>query len=304
MKRIIITGASGFFGRSVVDALTKTDDQFKCFCVYKSNQFDIPDPRFSWVRADLLDHSTHNSLMRSVMPTDIVHLAWDVPPKDFWHSLKNVDWLHASISLFDAFCASGGTKFIGAGSGTEYAWESEVLNEEKSLLKPNSLYGECKRSLCAILEKIQKKEYSSTILIWARIGYFFGREEPQGKLISKLIHGIFFQEPLKVVESNVRRPYAHVKYAGKVLAHALLNQKENLIFNLSGSTSYAIKDVVDFIGTRLQKSTSCVLYGAYKSPIEESRNLKFDTQRLETLMGSNIPDTFYDDLERILKNVI
>ncbi len=303
MRTVLITGASGFFGKSLIDALKKTKNDHEFICVYHTKRYDIEDTRFSWIQADLLNHTTHHSLMHTLNPTDFIHLAWDVPPGNFWHSLKNVDWLYASVSLFNEFGKVGGKKFIGAGSSTEYDWTASILDEENTPLNPSTLYGECKKSLHAIIEKIQQRDYKEIALIWARIGYFFGLQEPPQKLITRIIHAIITQTPLNLVEKEISRPYAHVKYVGEALAQAILYEKGNMVFNLSGTTSYPLKDIVDFIGKQLRKPTSTISYGTYKSPIEEPRDLKFNTHHLEKLMGSSIPDTFYNDLEDMLRKV-
>lgn len=300
MKTVLITGASGFFGRSVVEALKKTTHKAHFICLYRSKQYEINDPRFSWVETDLLDHTRHHELMAHYKPTDLIHLAWDVPPRDFWHSLKNVDWLYASISLFNAFCVNGGKKFIGAGSGTEYDWSAGVLDEQTTPLNPNTLYGECKKSLHAILQQIQKKNYEETILIWARIGYFFGPYEPQKKLISLIIDSLMNQTTLSLAAADISRPYAHVNYLGEALTHALFHQHSAIDFNLSGSKGYRIKDIVDFIAETLQQQTDRVSYGVYKSPTPESEKIIFNTDRLENVIGYKIQDTFYDDLKRMI----
>ena len=238
--------------------------------------------------------------MNTHKPTDLIHLAWDVPPGEFWHSMKNIDWLYASISLFKEFCDGGGKKFIGAGSSTEYDWFSGVLDEQTTPLIPSTLYGECKKSLHAILQQIQQRNYEQTVLIWARVGYFFGEQEPQQKLISKIINHLMIQTSLNLVSEIISRPYAHVKYLGEAFVHVLFNRGKNIDFNLSGSDQYTVKEIVEFIGRELQKSTNVISYGAYKSPIKEPDNLICNTDRLKKIIGYDMPTTFYEDLKEMI----
>jgi len=296
----LITGASGFFGKALIEVLAQTKEERQFICLYNSNKWDICDPRFIWVQADLLDILCHQGLMEKYKPTHCIHLAWHVPPQNFWHAQENLEWLQASIYLFKAFCESGGRVFLGAGTLTEYDWSTGVLEEGKTPLLPNSLYGQCKKSLYEILKIIRASQYKDTVLIWSRIGYFFSVDEPSQKLISRLINSLITGAPLKLVDKNTKRPFAHVKYLGGFLANILLKQREDLVFNLSTTKTYALEEVVDFISSKLNTVPRNIAYGAYISPAREPLSIEIKTDILKGIFGNNIPDTFFDDLAEMI----
>lgn len=296
--KILITGASGFFGKSFVNALAQSTESFECFCVYKSNILRTSDKRFQWRQCDLLNIKETEQLIKSIKPTHLVHLAWHVPPQQFWTAFENMDWLTASINLFQAFCENDGKVFIGAGTLAEYDWANGILNEKETPLVPNTLYGQCKKSLYEILISTRNAHYPKTKIMWPRIGYFFGPYEPKEKLISKLIYNIREGLSIDLASADFKRPYAHVKYLGEVLAKlVMLDESKDAAFNLSASTSHPLKGIVDFMSTKLEKESSEIRYNMYPS-IPERLVVKVDFLKS---MNWEIPNTFFDDLELIIE---
>ncbi|MGV8948013.1 MAG: NAD-dependent epimerase/dehydratase family protein [Candidatus Paracaedibacter sp.] len=300
MSTYLITGASGFFGKSMIQSLkqAKEDDHF--ICLYHSKRPEIEDSRFSWIKVDLLDLSTHSDLIQKYQPTYCAHLAWHVPPQNFWQAEENLDWLRASVHLFQTFCEGGGKIFLGAGSLAEYTWSTGVLYENTPLV-PRSLYGQCKKSLYEILKVIRDSKYKDSTIIWPRIGYFFGPDEPPQKLISKIIDSLKKGASLNLVSKDTKRPYAHVKYLGESLAHIFFNQTEDLVFNLSASKAYSLKEIVDFVSNKLNIDQDHVSYDTYTSPNPEPLDMEVHTDILNSQLGINIPDTFFENLREIIE---
>src|SRR5438105_280249 len=133
MKRVLVTGASGFIGRHALPHL-------------EARGFEVHAPGHS--SFNVLDEKAHQPLLESIRATHLLHLAWDVTPGKYWTSLDNIEWVRASLSLFRHFAASGGKRWVGAGTCAEYDWScGPVLSEETTPLRPTSLYGASKLSL-------------------------------------------------------------------------------------------------------------------------------------------------------------
>ena len=303
MKKILVTGATGFIGESVIDALKNSDEDFKVFCLSLDKKKSLNDSRFIFFECDLLDIQSQEVLIKNIAPTHCIHLAWHVPPQEFWHSMKNIDWLYASAHLFKMFCRYGGKVFLGAGSIAEYDLSESELDEEKTQLLPSTLYGESKKALRSLLQHIQNQHSSETVLLWARIGYFFGEQQPRAKLLTRLFESINAQTPLLVSSKETSRPYAHVSYLGIALVKALFQVHFDMTFNISASNSYSIGEIVEKISSSLEKESSCIEYGAYQSPIAEPLNIKISTKKIEDVIDWKIPNTFINDISIFTQNL-
>ena len=296
--KILITGASGFFGRSLINALQLESGDFEVFCPFRSNTFDMEDSRFQWVPCDLLNSEDIKTLISDLKPTHLVHLAWYVHPQKFWNAKENFDWLDASIQLFQAFCEHKGQVFIGAGTLAEYDWTNGVLDEFNTALAPNTIYGQCKKSLHELLLSFRNTYSPDTKIIWPRIGYFFGDYEPKEKLISKIIDHIKRDLPLNLASPDLKRPYAHVKYFGQCITQLLMfDKKQDLTFNMSVSTLHTLNEMVECVRSQLCGTSSKIYYDTYKA---EPIILSVKDNILREQVGFTIPDTFFEDLEKLV----
>lgn len=298
MKKILITGASGFFGRHVISRLIQ--ENFHIIGTYHTASSEIVG-RFrevEWEKVDLHNDDARRALLKKYKPHVLLHLAWSVPTGEFWYSLDNLKWLMTSASLFREFCEEGGNHFIGAGTLAEYDWNHEELIEDVTPLNPKTLYGQCKKSLYEILGKLQEN-YSSVTLTWLRIGYFFGEGEPKGKLISLLIEKVQRCELIKLVDGDTSRDYGHVKHFGELILHLIISP-QNLVLNVSGGTLTKMRDLAEFIAQVLGKPLD-VLYGAYQPATIEPLVLRPNLDKMMNMIGY-CPNMLWDDLRFLIEN--
>lgn len=77
MKRVLVTGASGFIGRNCLAPLEQRE--FEIHAV-SSRPVDHGDNNVTLHEANLLDRSQIAPLLAAVRPTHLLHLAWIVSP--------------------------------------------------------------------------------------------------------------------------------------------------------------------------------------------------------------------------------
>src|SRR5262245_25093206 len=104
MKKILVTGASGFIGRSILPMLRESS--FDIHAV--SRRLQGHSEGISWHRTDLLDSSAVSSLLQKIRATHLLHLAWITDPDFYRDSQDNFLWLEASKNLFRGFHKAGG----------------------------------------------------------------------------------------------------------------------------------------------------------------------------------------------------
>ena len=142
MKKLLITGASGFIGRHVVEKLVKTNEYDVTAVI--SGKRDVAFSDCVLVeRADLLNSKECENLFLKIQPQVCCHFAWDLGKGGFLTSDKNLDWLQASIHLAKLFVDNCGEKFFFAGSSSDYGM-GDKGNAEDFINTEYSLYGQCK----------------------------------------------------------------------------------------------------------------------------------------------------------------
>ena len=139
LKRVLVTGAGGFIGRSSIAPLKRLG--FEVHAVYSGapgHAPTAPEGAFTHV-ADLLSEGQVDALLERVAPTHLLHFAWIATPGIYWHSPENFRWLAASENLLRGFRARAGIRAVMAGSSGEYDWsKAGVCSETSSSLADES----------------------------------------------------------------------------------------------------------------------------------------------------------------------
>ena len=238
MRRVLVTGASGFIGRHALAPLIARG--FEVHGVTRGNPPASTPHDVHWHQADLLDPAGHWGLLVSVRPTHLLHLAWYAVPGLFWHARENDAWLAASTSLFDAAGEAGVERIVGAGSCAEYEWSDGVCDEETTPIAPATPYGRAKAATSAALAARATRFPRGCA--WGRVFFLYGPHEPPARLVASILRAVIRGEPAPVTEGRQRRDFLYVGDAGAAFA-ALTDSAAVGAMNVGSGEALAIRDV-------------------------------------------------------------
>ena len=184
MNKVLVTGATGCLGRNSLPALERRG--WEVHALTRRVPTNATSPTIRWHEVDLLDRAGVRSLVQTVRPAGLVHLAWDTTHGAYWKSPANLEWTAASLHLLHDFAAVGGRRVVVAGSSAEYEWGGDApLDERRSRLCPDSSYGTCKNALRQIVEAWAPG--AGVSWAWGRIFNLFGPEDNPVRLLPKVI---------------------------------------------------------------------------------------------------------------------
>ena len=112
--KILVTGASGFLGRSVLRPLAERGHEV--IAVSQKGETVGISPKIKWVRCNLLSHLETKSIIDELRPEGLLHLAWETSHGVYWNSPNNLLWTGSSLNMLEAFSRNGGKRLIIAGS--------------------------------------------------------------------------------------------------------------------------------------------------------------------------------------------
>jgi nucleoside-diphosphate-sugar epimerase len=244
VKRLLVTGASGFVGRQAIAHLCGRGVEVHA-AADRTLEGEVSGP--VWHEVDLHDGSAVDRLMAAIRPDGLLHGAWYAVHGRFWNSLENVRWVESSLRLFRAFAACGGRRIVGVGSCAEYDWSTGNCAEDAPL-KPHTLYGCCKASLGAMLLAWAKEAGLSAA--WGRLFLLYGPHEDPRRFVPSVIQSLLRGEPTSCTSGVQARDLLHVEDAGRALAELLLSKAEGPA-NIASGTAVPLKDVAGFLGSEL-----------------------------------------------------
>ena len=247
MKRVLVTGARGFIGRRCLPRLAAAG--YEIHAVTRQ-----PDPGSGrdivWHRLDLFDAPEVRALVRKVLPSHLLHLAWVTEPGQYWTSPDNPRWLAASLDLLHAFHEAGGVRVVMAGSCAEYDWKFGVCSETSTPLASATLYGASKHALSAKLESFSAQTGLSAA--WGRIFFPYGPGEHPSKLIPSVINALLAGRPAPCSSGEQQRDFLHVDDVAGAFA-ALLDSAVTGAVNIGSGKATAVKVVVRAIADLLER---------------------------------------------------
>jgi len=184
MRRVLVTGASGFVGRAVLDALARGD--MEVVALSRRPPSREARPRLGWLAVDMLDAPALRRAVAKAGCDTCIHLAWDVGP-GYWTSPASLDWLAAGATLLRAFREAGGTRFVGAGTCAEHDWTGigDAALREDAARRPATLYGAAKAALWDVAASYAAG--TGLEAAWGVVFHAIGPGERAGRLLPSIV---------------------------------------------------------------------------------------------------------------------
>lgn len=272
MKKVLVTGASGFIGRYCLPFLQEKGYEIFAMTSSKNTLPDYVRP----IPFDLLGPECKHKMMASIQPSHLLHLAWETEHGKFWSSSKNLDWIKASIDLVQAFVAQQGMRAVLAGTCAEYDWDSTEFNEEKTLCKPQTLYGSSKLALYLAL-----LAYAKTVNLsfgWGRIFYLYGIGEHPNRFIPSIIRGLIKKNTIPCSHCEQIKDFLHVQDVANAFVSLLESPVQGAV-NIGSGKGVKLKEIVNKLADHLG-GQDLIQFGALPVSQKEPLQLVADAGRL------------------------
>lgn len=279
MKRVLLTGATGFIGRHCIPLLQARG--FEVHAVSSKATDEIIDG-VRWHRADLLACDRVPELVASVEPTHLLHLAWDATPGKYWTSVDNLRWVQSSLELVREFASASGRRVVMAGTCAEYDWTGDGLCVEgETPLHPATLYGTCKHALRLMLEAYAAQAGLSAA--WGRVFFLYGPHEYPQRLVSSVVRRLLRGERAPCSHATQRRDILYVEDVAAAFV-ALLESEVTGAVNIASGEAVELRAVISRIADELH-GNELVDFGALPATQSEPPLLVADVTRLREEVG-------------------
>ncbi len=247
MKRVAITGATGFVGANLALRLLKEGHEVHLLLRKEHSRWRI-DPIQDEVNIHILDLSDAEALgsnIASIRPDWIFHLAayGAYSSQSDLHRMTETN-LVATANLVDACTRIGFEVFINTGSSSEYGLKNHAPSENE-LLEPNSVYGVTKAAATHYCRHIAytRKVSLTTLRLYSVFGLY---EEPTRLIPTLIVEGLNGHLP-SLVNPSVSRDYIfiHDVLDAYILAASNPAIIAGKIYNIGTGVQTSLREVVD-----------------------------------------------------------
>ena len=283
MKKVLVTGATGFIGHHVVNALLK-----KGYHVIATSSSLKKAEQFDWFgRVDYVEHdltefdSSKNYFEYFGSPDVMIHLAWEGLPNylNEFHINENLPRHQAFISNM---ITNGLKDLTVTGTCFEYGMLNGCLNENMEV-NPENPYAIAKNSLRKFIESLSlKTEFSFK---WVRLFYMYGEGQNPKSLISQLDKAL--QENQKVFNMSGGmqvRDFMPISNVADCLVRIASQREIEGIINCCSGKPVTVKQFVeDYIASKNQSIELNLGYYDYAS--YEPMEFWGDDSKLKKITG-------------------
>lgn len=274
MSCVLVTGASGFIGSSLIKHLLNKGDKVVALDLKRAGEDRLPnDTNLHFEECDIFDLDIFKLICEKYKPNIIYHFAWigvgsSVELRSNYDlQIKNATNTVELMKIADMF---GCSKFICAGSIMEYESIEAVYTQES---RPNSayLYGVAKslaHSVCKIVANELKIK-----LIWAMITNTYGVGESSPRLINSTIKNCIEENRLQFTEAKQRYDFIYIDDVVEAFYLLGLKGKENKHYLIGSGNPKELRcfllSIVKICNEKLVPEFGALHYTGVNTPEED-----------------------------------
>jgi GDP-mannose 4,6-dehydratase len=309
MKKVLITGASGFIGSHTVESALDRGYSVRVFLRYNSTGY-VGNLRFLGKKLKEIeifwgDIRDFTSVLRAVKGVDyVIHLAAQISvpysfqnPIDF--AMNNVV---GTTNILKASVECGISKFVYTSTSEIFGGSDEPLNED-SLRIPKSPYSASKVGADAMVKSFFYTYDLNTLIL--RPFNTFGPRQSIRALIPWIIYQGLRSEKVKLGNLEPKRDFTYVKDTVEGILLALEKETEGGDeINLGTGRSFSVMEVVEVVSKVLGKNLKVEVEEKLKRPKKaEVFNLIADNSKAKRVLGWELKWSFEEGVRETVEYV-
>jgi nucleoside-diphosphate-sugar epimerase len=279
MTRLMVTGATGFIGRSLCRKLSNLGYQISGISKSGGTTNNILIDS-----VDCIDQEVVNRYCQGKSFNGIIHLAASVPPSFYGEEAKRslLENVQMTINLLEVFRKQGKGVFIYASSSSVYGYPERLPVLEEKPVQPDGFYPLGKFFGELLCQQYQKEP--NLLIAILRISAPYGPGMRKETVIRKFIKKALLSEDLTLYGTGSRsQDFTYIEDITNAIVKAYQTRVTG-IFNISTGISTSMRDLAVTILHVLPDSKSKIVYVDEKDP-QESYRAAFSFEKARKSFG-------------------
>jgi len=284
MKKILVTGATGFIGNYVVEKLLQLGYPVIATSAHKTKAIEYNwFTKVVYIECDLNNVDDNiNYFVFFNKPDALIHLAWQGLP-DYSESFHVRNNLPVHFTFLNNLISNGLKDITVAGTCLEYGLIEGCLRENMDT-NPAIPYAIAKNEL---REKLQKLPVRSFSLKWIRLFYMYGKGQNPNALFSQLDKALENGDPVFNMSGGEQvRDFLPVEKVADYITRIALQDTLTGIINCCSGKPITIKEQVKNYLNERDKHIHLNL-GYYPYTTYEPMNFWGDNSKLKSILSND-----------------
>ncbi len=287
-ERVLVTGATGFVGRHVVQALLDRGCAVTALCRDQAKARTMPwadrigqTGQVELVLGDLAT-LTPAQLDRLAAHERILHLAWEGLP-NYKAETQVTEVLPRQLRFLTDLVQRGARRLLVTGTCFEYGLQEGALAEDLEP-RPATAYGRAKDALRRALEPLCATHGAQ--LVWARLFYMHGPGQSEKSLLSQLDRAITAGEKTFNMSGGEQlRDYLPVIQVAGLLVRLALHDGVKGVINCASGHPVSVRTLVE---EHLRGRGASIKLGLGHYPYPDYEPMRFwaDTTKLAAALAA------------------
>jgi nucleoside-diphosphate-sugar epimerase len=304
VKRVFVTGATGFIGSHLLRCLIKEGCEVHISVRKNSSLWRIEEVVDNCIchRIDLTDFDGVKSLIGKIKPDIIFHLAAygvDYREQNIHHAI-DVN-INACVNLFESFLENKGFRFVHTGSCFEYGHKNAPISED-DLPNPTSVYGITKAASVQLLSFISGQAQQGNLVILRPFGVF-GELEESHRFFPQLIDKLSRRLSVQMTKGEQIRDYVYVEdlIDAYIIAAVLPLKNRVEIINIGSGKGVPLKEIALNIAKQIGANKNLLQFGALPYRPDEMIYLVADNKKAKAILGWKPKTSLEKGIENMIK---
>lgn len=298
MKRVLVTGASGFVGAHVARLLVEQGRTVAVLLRPTSDSRRLAPilNRLTLIRGDLSQLGACEAAVRDFAPDGIAHLAWDGVKGADRNGPMQAGNIAASIALYRLSESLDCAAFVGLGSQAEYGPAPGRL-DESGPTHPTTVYGAAKLATGLVLERMAAT--AGRRLAWLRLFSSYGNDDDPSWMLQYLTRSLLAGERPSVTAGEQRWDYIHVDDVASAVV-AALDSRAHGMFNLGSGDARPLRRIIEQLRDLIDPALP-IGFGEVPYRADQVMHLEADIAALREATGWSPKVDLSDGLRRLVE---
>lgn len=282
MRRVLLTGASGFVGAAVLRHMVAEGRSVAILQRTTSDLRRIGDllDRVTIIGGDVTRIEDARAPIAGFRPDCIAHLAWQGVKGADRNSPVQLANVPAALALHALAADIGCTRVVGMGSQAEYGPQAGRIVEDAPT-RPTTLYGAAKLATGILLERTAAVDGRS--FAWLRLFSSYGPGDDPSWMIPYLVDCLLAGERPSLTAAEQVWDYIHVDDVAAAVV-AMVDADASGIFNLGSGAARPLREIVTLIRDAIDPSLP-LGFGEVPYRPDQVMHLEADTSALRNATG-------------------